>query len=118
MFSQCTLAFGTLTEHSLHFGSRPQVQAQSIALWVRPLSETVGKRFATDEGRRHMGSPARKEGGAFKDAPACAARLAPQRPRETRNVWQAIAIVEGALLLLVGLGLWVANRAVDEDRYW
>jgi hypothetical protein len=32
------------------------------------------------------------------------------------TMWQAIAIVEGVLLLLIGLGIWAANRALDEGR--
>jgi hypothetical protein len=30
------------------------------------------------------------------------------------DVWQAIAIIEGILLLLIGLGLWSAHRSLDD----
>ncbi len=33
-------------------------------------------------------------------------------------MWQTIAIIEGLLLLLIALGAWVANRALNEERYW
>jgi hypothetical protein len=29
-------------------------------------------------------------------------------------VWQAIAIIEGILLLLVGVGMWAAKRSLDD----
>ena len=31
-------------------------------------------------------------------------------------MWEMLAIAEGALLLLIGLGLWAANRGLDNEH--
>src|SRR3954453_15075462 len=31
-------------------------------------------------------------------------------------VWQVMAIIEGGVLALIGVGMWVANRSLDNER--
>jgi hypothetical protein len=40
--------------------------------------------------------------------------MKPQTGMRRGDVWQAIAIIEGILLLLIGVGIWSANRSLDD----
>ena len=36
---------------------------------------------------------------------------------EAQTLWQLIAIVEAALLVVIALAMWVANRSLEDERF-